>query len=613
MDLFSRALVLSMEHYKVHILVFLIAFLAAITVAHPVFLLTDEWVSANQLSQLNEGHQALINEGKYGTFENGTPTRYFETRQNRLGYSLALPLISLPAEKLVYFFGDYFVFFILYLWIFLLIALALVVNAFFSSYSRVGKWRWTTGLIIVSFAGFLLNLFYYHSFPLTGKDSYPEIMAIVFTNIILFACLAMMVYEILRMIFSQPAYALFGTMVCLSCSSYLLWTNFCKDHALVAFLFTAILWTILRFICTDDPWNLAGGFFLSGLLVWARPEVGVFIFMVMCGLAGYFAFVVSDRAHWSSKRLRLIISPLFVIIGAIPFFINNFLYTKNPFLPVFVLWTSAPQSSVEVAGQVSLRQNTSDMVGSFIHVGQLTTNFQVTSIPADFFGIFILPHNGSMGVLPLIPVFLVAVLILPVLVMQEKIQFTKKERLIIATLLLLSLGIFLAYVRGISGMNISKGIVPDVRYLSPIYLPLTIIGLVLLQKVRVISEKPLELVAGMCAFWIFLLPLSLILILFYYPVPSGWIDLFPLLDTYTTIAIFIIALLFVIMSYWSVIRKIPPTPTRMVLSLLCALPLIWQIDASLVVFLFASGLGGYAFWIPVLQKICEVLAVLNIS
>ena len=65
MDLFSNIFVKYLEHYKVHILVFLLAFLVAITISHPAFLLTDEWVTANQLSQLNEGHQVILNEGKY--------------------------------------------------------------------------------------------------------------------------------------------------------------------------------------------------------------------------------------------------------------------------------------------------------------------------------------------------------------------------------------------------------------------------------------------------------------------------------------------------------------------------------------------------------------------
>ena len=112
MDLFSNDFVKSLEHYKVHILVFLLAFLVAITIAHPQFLVTDEWITANQLTQLNEGHQVILNEGKYGSYENGTPTGYFVAKQNYLAYPLFLPLVSLPAEWVVYCLGDNFLMFI---------------------------------------------------------------------------------------------------------------------------------------------------------------------------------------------------------------------------------------------------------------------------------------------------------------------------------------------------------------------------------------------------------------------------------------------------------------------------------------------------------------------
>ncbi|PKL57847.1 MAG: hypothetical protein CVV34_05390 [Methanomicrobiales archaeon HGW-Methanomicrobiales-5] len=395
MDLFLNSFVNSLKLYKVHILIFFLAFLVALTVAHPQFLVTDEWVTANQLTQLNEGHQLILNEGKYGSFENGTPSQYFTAKQNYLAYSLILPLVSLPAEWLVYSFGDNFLMCIVYLWTFLLIALALTLNAFFPQFTYWGKWQWTPGLIVAAFVGFFLNLYYYNSYLLNGPHSFPEILAIVFTNIILFAFLAVMVYDILLMIFENPPYAIFGTIVCLSCSSYLFWTNFCKDHALIAFLFTAVLLMIIKFLCTEYPGYLAGGFLLCGLLVWARPELGFFIFLVMCCFAVYFSFGIQKHLHTLSDRIRLFLIPLCVIIGAIPFFINNFLYTKNPFLPVFVLWDTGMSSSpVTIADTVPLQQNTYDTLGPLLHIIQAGTNIQPSTFLSDLFGVFFYPASS---------------------------------------------------------------------------------------------------------------------------------------------------------------------------------------------------------------------------
>jgi hypothetical protein len=223
------------------------------------------------------------------------------------------------------------------------------------------------------------------------------------------------------------------------------------------------------------------------------------------------------------------------------------------------------------------------------------------------YGIFFHPQTGAMGILPLIPVFLVAVIILPVILLREKIRFSTKEKLILGTLLLVSFGVFCAYARGIYGMNNSIGILPDIRYLSPIYLPLTIIGLMIVKKIPAISDNPCRHIAWMFAFWIVLIPATLFLIIYYYPVPSGWKNVFPLLNIYATVLIFLAALIFMLLCYHPVICQKKGTLLKLSFAFICSLPLIWQIDASLVVLLFSSGLGGYLFWLPVLLKICGML------
>ncbi len=88
---------LLVDHYKYHILVFLIALFIALTFAHPQFFVTDEWITANQLAQIHSGHQVLVNEGKFGVLLDGRITTYMKAKNNLLGYTIFLPLISLPA------------------------------------------------------------------------------------------------------------------------------------------------------------------------------------------------------------------------------------------------------------------------------------------------------------------------------------------------------------------------------------------------------------------------------------------------------------------------------------------------------------------------------------
>jgi hypothetical protein len=605
MDQFSNIVEDRLKRYKVHVFVFLLAFFIAITFAHPSILITDEWVTVNQLAQLHDGHQIIFNEGKYGTFENGTLTKYFSVKHNYLAYPLVLSLISLPAYWLIDLFGGNFVFFILYIWTFLLIAIALFLNAFFREYTYIGKWRWTTGLIIVIFVIFFINLLFYQPFPVTGKDTYPEIIAIVFTNIILFALLAVMVYEIIRTIFKDSSYAIFGTAVCLSCSSYLFWTNFCKDHALVAFLFTAVVIMVVKFLLTDKTWYLPGAFVVSGLLAWARPELALFIFAALCVLVAYIYVCMKNRISQNKNKLLLILSPLFTLIGAIPFFVNNYLFTKNIFLPAWVLWnTELPSPVKTVADSAPLQQPFSDTIGTLLATILRGTNIRPSTFFADLYGILLNPQSGSIGVLALAPLFLVAVLLILVFwAMKKNIHFSSEEKHIIAAMVILSLGVFFAYIRGISGMNVSPGIVPDIRYLSPMYLPLNLIGLMVIRKINSITDKTLDLLTWMVSSWILAIPLSVIVICGYYPPAKNWVDIFPLLDAWTSVVVYTLILIFFICIIISIVFKKPMTPAKIFLALICAVPFIWQIDATFLARMYGAGLGGYSFWLPILLKI----------
>ncbi|MFA5222376.1 MAG: hypothetical protein WC391_08850, partial [Methanoregula sp.] len=274
--------------YRGHLLIAIIALLIALTFAHPSLFVTDEWVTVNQLSQLHGGHQIIYNEGKYGVSENGTPHPYFENKQNVLAYSLFLPVIALPSLMLIDIFGNHFIFLIIYLWTLLLLALALLMNTCFSEQTYLGRWRWTNGLIGLTFIVFFINLVFYNAFPLSGTSDYSDVVAIVFTNIFLFAALAVMVFEICRTIFEDTGYALFATLTCISCSSYLFWTTFCKDHVLVAFLVAAILLLVIKALHENNVHFLWGSFMVSGLLAWARPELALFIAGTLCIITGYF-------------------------------------------------------------------------------------------------------------------------------------------------------------------------------------------------------------------------------------------------------------------------------------------------------------------------------------
>lgn len=598
MDCFPNP-VKPLEHYNVHILVFLLAFFVTLTIAHPAFFINDEWITANQLTQLNNGHQLILNEGKYGSFENGTPYKYFETHQNSLGYTLFLPVASLPAEWLVYHMGDNFVFFIVYLGIFLLIVIYLLINSYFSEYAKIGKWWWTDGFLILAFILFFVNLYFYIPFSITGTNGRPEVEAIVFTNCLLLSILAVITYDVIRQIFKDSLYSFFGVIICFTSSSYLFWSSFCKDHVLVACVFAAVILMVVRFWKTHDIRYLFAAFSFSGLLAWARPELALFVCASLCVFVLY-QLISNDTNACEKNRISILISPLFTIPGAIPLMLNNYLITGNPLRLPWSVWET-PSAGVGATGTVTTVTTTSDALQTFLQYIHSATTLPMTTLQQDLFGILVFPQSGSLGVFPIVPLFFVALFLIPVMIVLQKIRFDTKEKQVLGIMGLLSIGVFFAYIRCIDIMNVDSGIAPDIRYLSPLYLPLNIIGLVILQKTKTLSGKTFSALQGMVAVWLVAIPFTLIIMSRFYPIADDWADLFPPLAGWVSISVFVLVSLVVISYLGSIYLRTSQGVTFIFLILLISVPFIWQIDATFLTRLNGAGLGGYSFWMPAVR------------
>ena len=88
----------------------------------------------------------------------------------------------------------------------------------------------------------------------------------------------------------------------------------------------------------------------------------------------------------------------------------------------------------------------------------------------------------------------------------------------------------------------------------------------------------------------------------YYPFPELFEDLFPLLNVWTSVGIYVMTMLFLISVIYSLINKKASIIPILFLAILCALPFVWQIDATYLMRYYGTGFGGYSFWIPVMLK-----------
>jgi hypothetical protein len=589
----------SLRPYSAHILIFLFVVFVGLTFAHPQLLLNDEWITVNQLHQLHDGHQVIVNEGKYG-FYNGTMNVYFAARGNMLAYSLFLPLLSLPAFWLIDILGNHFVFFILYLWTFIFLILILVLHFPLSQYRYVGKYRWTPAAFAGIFILFFLNLLYYVPFSVTGSDTYPEVLAVVFTNILLLGIAGALTYEINRTLFGDPVFSFFGTVVCLCSSSYIFWSSGCKDHILTLLLFVSVLFCVVKFRYSEDTLYLPLAFLVTGLLAWARPELALWVCIFIGGMWG-FILINHLRKKTDTGYGLLLCSPLFTAIGALPFFLNNYLVTKNPLLPTGVVYI--PRDSASVVAQATNYgyQNSSIPSPSLVQIFTLKNAVPSSDLFGDIVGILFHPANGSMGLLPVVPLLLVMLGLAIVLVVSKKIRFSQEEIYTIVIIGLLTIPVGIAYANNLVQLNTSRGITPDIRYLSPLYIPLTLLGLFLMRKIFV--TDPIEILKKILIISAIGIPVSLYLTAKAYTDPTIVVQLDAPISTVFSSVIFSVAIVSLVVFFVSKFSEIREKIVGLLIALLCAVPFIWQIDISVRFWLFSVTSEKYQAWIPIVNII----------
>jgi len=589
------------------VLVFLFALFFILTFSNPALFLNDEWITVNQLHQLGEGHQVTVNEGKYGTFLNGTPGPYFQARHNLLGYTMMLPVLSLPALWFFGLFGDQFRLAIVFLWSLLPVAMAVLVDAYRPQYARWRGVRWTWLVIGAAFLALLANLVFYYPWPFTAPDAPIETAAVVFTNHLLFAALAMMVYLTCRTIFEDTWFSLFGTIACISCSSYIFWAANAKDHMLLAAMTAAVILFLVRYIRYGDLRDAVLGFAFIGLLAWARPEVGFTVFILV---TLYFIGLQVSRGLLKKppvEAVKALCAPLATVIGAIPLLLNNAFVTGNPLVPAFYVYEKrllAGASGEEIVGAAEAVNGVvqsvpapSGGVAGFLSV--LANHFTPSwsTLPGDILGILFAPASGNMSLVAVSPLIVFAVILLSVLYLDYRKGERSSNLAVVVFLVVVACAVWVAYARSLPGLNASHGIVPDIRYLAPFYLPAGLLGVYGIQRLSSADPKRMALwqmiVIAVSA------PVLLVALMLIQPYGGQYAG-YTMFFTQLTFALLAVTLVLI------AARKrfnISNAWIAAALLLLIAVPFAWQL---MMVFLYSvAKFNGYPLWIPLVETLYQ--------
>jgi hypothetical protein len=570
---------------KQSIIVFVLLFAISLTIGYPILFLTDEWISVNQLNHLVTGNDLLYGYSPYGASD------YAANHHDTLCYTLALPVASLPAYHLFSLFGDDFRFAVVVLWSALLLALLLMIEFWYPRYARFRGIPWTWAGIISSGILFVLNAALYRPFWFVrgvqpyDVGVYPEVAAIVFTNSLAFALLAVVAFLIFREVLGSDRWGIFGLAATVCCSSYLFWSGNAKDHALVALLFAVALYCFTLYLSRENPLYLFASFVAVGWTAFARPELGPAL------AVGFFLFgiaVAAGKGWRETGKAALAVAG--VPLGALPLFVNNWGLSGHPLVLPWVAGYASAAAKALPSGSESLQATVARQY-ALPPNGDLLTGL---------YGAFFEPvRAGSAAFFQVSPLsffaLLLAVAAACALLRRRSTGISPRDARLLAFFALAAALVVLTYARTIPGMSASPGIVPDMRYLSPAYLPMLVIGVYALKHAGLDSDGVREALRTL--FWLVVIDLPLIFIILQVIAgnnPAGQVT-FLMYLTYIFLAgaaVLYIAVL---------ARRASPRLLAYAVPVLMLFSLAWL---AVVDFRFATSCWeGYHFWIPVVEYI----------
>jgi len=580
-----------------------LSFSLIFSLSAPGLFLNDEWITVNQLHQLVSGGDIVINEGKYGSFYTGEKSDYFLSRGNYLAYSLTLPLLSLPAMYLIQLSGMQFRFFFLFVWGIITVGSFLLGAWVCDQHHKrlLSRVFWVMMILFTIF--FILNLYFYHPYPV-GPHRPIESAAVIFTNEVLFALMASTIFLVFRNIRCDILSSVYATSLILACSTYFFWASTAKDHVLVACILTGIVFCFSLLIEKQSGMRWAGLFVVSGILCWVRPEYGI----ILC-LGMLIGLIILIFVHMITKRSepRFSITPRFffwsiagLLVGLIPFFINNFIITGNPVTPPQLLYFIGEGSPLSDGGimEISGTVVRSDSYLHMIHAFFLPTNGFLIS---DLYSLFISPKNGAVGILLICPLIILAFLYF---ITDKRLKFssyTRPAQIMILFLLYLIILTFGAYFRTITGSIASAGSLPDMRYFSPFYLLLGSLSFLIFEPViNRVAQK--GIIAIICS--LICVPVILTFIIMRFPIGG---DFFMYTSVIQQISVFMILMSIACICTLNHVGKLE-TSLPYIIACLIIPPAVFQF-MMVVLFSFAK-VNGYYFWIPFFEYVFTKVIIL---
>ncbi len=334
----------------------------------------------------------------------------------------------------------------------------------------------------------------------------------------------------------------------------------------------------------ENTLYLFASFIAVGWTAWARPELGPAL------AAGLFLFGVAVAAGKGWRETgKAVLAVAGIPLGALPLFMNNWGLSGSPLI---LPWTAGYASATGKAlpsGSESL-------------FGTVTKHYTPPAgdLLSGLYGTFFEPiRAGSAGFFQVSPLSFFALLLAATvgyaLIRRRPTGITSRDARLLAFFALAAVLVVLTYARSIPGMSADPGFVPDMRYLSPAYLPMLVLGVYALKHADLDSDGVGE--ALRILFWLAIIDLPLIFIILQIISGNNLAGQVTFLMYLTYIFLAGAATLYVAV----LARRASPRLLAYAVPVLMLASLAWL---AVVDFRFATSCWeGYHFWIPVVEYI----------
>jgi len=282
-------------------------------------------------------------------------------------------------------------------------------------------------------------------------------------------------------------------------------------------------------------------------------------------------------------------------VGLIPLMVNNVMVSGNPFIPPQYLYVTTGRGTLTSVLGVNETVSTDISLKGLTFLHQII-NFYSPNIHntfADISGLLFAPENNGVGILFLCPLILPALLYAITHFSVFNQNYSNNTRIMLLFSGFIATVTVLGYLRVLHGSTISSGSLPDMRYFSPIYLPLGIISILLLSPlINKNSDRWISYILGAILLFVPLMAVFTIIYLSYGISFEAYVNL------YLRIILIVLLLVFGIAAWtrniWNSQRMFP---------LLCAFLIMVPsgFQFFFVVVNALSKMNGYLYWQPVLQ------------